>query len=216
MYFCSTQIRNMKKHLILLFLVIFSVSNSFAQTVTIGTQTWTTKNLDVATFRNGDLIPEVKTNEEWEAAGENKQPAWCYYENNTANGTKYGKLYNWYAVVDSRGLAPAGWHVPTDEEWTVLSTYLGGEEVAGKKMKSSSGWSENGNGNDSNGFSGFPGGYRYYDGNFHNVGLSGQWWSASESNESYAWFLNLGCYISNLYQDVDAKNTGSSVRCVKD
>ena len=101
--------------------------------VTIGTQVWTTKNLDVATFRNGDAIPEAKTNKEWEAAGENKQPAWCYYENNTANGTKYGKLYNWYAVVDSRGLAPTGYHIPTDDEWTVLSTYLGGEDVAGKK-----------------------------------------------------------------------------------
>ena len=140
MYFYSTQIRNMKNPLILLFLVIFSVSNSFVQTVTIGTQTWTTKNLDVATFRNGDAIPQAKTDEEWEAAGHYKQPAWCYYENNTANGTKYGKLYNWYAVVDSRGLAPAGWHVPTDEEWTVLSTFLGGVDVAGKKMKSTSGW----------------------------------------------------------------------------
>jgi hypothetical protein len=108
--------------------------------VAIGTQVWTTKNLDVATFRNGDLIPEAKTDEEWKAAGENKQPAWCYYDNKAANGTKYGKLYNWYAVVDYRGLAPAGWHVPTDEEWTVLSTYLGGKEVAGEKMKSRSGW----------------------------------------------------------------------------
>ena len=108
--------------------------------VAIGTQVWTTKNLDVATFRNGDAIPQAKTDEEWKAAGENKQPAWCYYENNTANGTKYGKLYNWYAVNDARGLAPTGWHVATEEEWTVLSNYLGGEVVAGKKMKSSSGW----------------------------------------------------------------------------
>ena len=130
----------MKNPLILLFLVIFSVSNSFGQSVTIGTQVWTTKNLDVATFRNGDPIPEAKTDEEWKAAGENKQPAWCYYENNTANGTKYGKLYNWYAVNDARGLAPTGWHVPTDEEWKVLSTYLGGTGVAGKKMKSRSDW----------------------------------------------------------------------------
>ena len=108
--------------------------------VTIGTQVWTTKNLDVATFRNGDAIPEAKTNKEWEAAGENKQPAWCYYENNTANGTKYGKLYNWYAVNDARGLAPTGWHIPTYGEWTVLFTYLGVEDDAGKKMKSTSGW----------------------------------------------------------------------------
>ena len=139
MYFYSTQIRNMKNPLILLFLVIFSVSNSFGQTVTIGTQTWTTKNLNVATFRNGDAIPRAKTDKEWKAAGDNKQPAWCYYENKTTNGTKYGKLYNWFAVNDARGLAPTGYHIPTDEEWTVLSTFLGVEDAAGKKMKSTSG-----------------------------------------------------------------------------
>ena len=111
-----------------------------AQTVTIGKQVWMTKNLDVSTFRNGDPIPEAKTDEAWKAAGENKQPAWCYYDNDPKNGTKYGKLYNWYAVNDPRGLAPAGYHIPTDAEWTVLTNYLGGEDVAGKKMKSTSGW----------------------------------------------------------------------------
>ena len=115
------------------FLVILSFG--FSQTVIIGTQTWTSLNLDVVAFRNGDVIPQVKTNEEWEVAGNNKQAAWCYYDNDPANGPKYGKLYNWYAVNDPRGLAPTGWHVPTDEEWTVLSTFLGGEEVAGTKMK---------------------------------------------------------------------------------
>ena len=122
----------------LLFIAVVSISSfGFAQTVTIGNQTWTTKNLDVATFRNGDAIPQAKTNEEWSAAGENKQPAWCYYDNDVKNGPKYGKLYNWYAVNDARGLAPAGWHIPTDEEWTVLSTFLGGEDGAGIKMKMS-------------------------------------------------------------------------------
>jgi uncharacterized protein (TIGR02145 family) len=102
--------------------------------VVIGTQTWTAINLNVATFRNGDPIPEAKSPKEWKAASDNKQAAWCYYENNAANGTKFGKLYNWYAVVDARGLAKAGWHIPTDEEWTVLFDFLGGNDVAGKKM----------------------------------------------------------------------------------
>jgi uncharacterized protein (TIGR02145 family) len=106
-----------------------------AQTVTIGTQVWTTKNLDVSTFRNGDVIPQASTDEAWEAAGENKQPAWCYYDNDTANASKYGKLYNWYAVNDPRGLAPAGYHIPSDAEWTVLTDFLGDEGIAGKKMK---------------------------------------------------------------------------------
>ena len=122
----------------LLFIATVTISSfSFAQSVTIGTQTWTTKNLDVATFRNGDAIPQAKTDEEWRVAGDNKQPAWCYYENDPKHGTKYGKLYNWYAVNDSRGLAPAGWHIPTLEAWKVLSTFLGGEDVAGTKMKMS-------------------------------------------------------------------------------
>ena len=97
--------------------MLFFTGLSNAQTVTIGTQVWMTKNLDVATFRNGDPIPEAKSNEEWEKAGENKQPAWCYYDNDPANGAKYGKLYNWYAVNDPRGLAPEGWHVPSIDEW---------------------------------------------------------------------------------------------------
>lgn len=104
-----------------------------SQTVTIGTQVWMTKNLDVSTFRNGDPIPEAKTKEEWKKAGENKQPAWCYYDNNSANGAQYGKLYNWYAVNDSRGLAPVGYHIPSDAEWTILVDFLGDE--AGNKMK---------------------------------------------------------------------------------
>ena len=101
----------------LFIIIFFLIGLSNAQTVTIGTQVWMTKNLDVATFRNGDPIPEAKSNEEWEKAGENKQPAWCYYNNDPANGAKYGKLYNWYAVNDPRGLAPEGWHVPNIDEW---------------------------------------------------------------------------------------------------
>jgi uncharacterized protein (TIGR02145 family) len=99
-----------------------------------------TNNLDVSTFRNGDPILEAKTNEEWEKAGENQQPAWCYYKKDAKNGTKYGKLYNWFAVNDSRGLAPEGYHIPADSEWTILTDNLGGESEAGKKMKSTSGW----------------------------------------------------------------------------
>jgi TolA-binding protein len=123
------------------------VSNNTANQVTqtgsyksvkIGTQTWMAENLNVSTFRNGDPIMEAKTNEEWEKAGKEGKPAWCNYENDPKNGAKYGKLYNWYAVNDPRGLAPAGWHVPSDAEWTTLGDQLGDE--ASNKMKSTSGW----------------------------------------------------------------------------
>ena len=115
---------------------VVSLQKGPYKTVQIGTQVWMTKNLDVSTFRNGDPIPEAKTDEEWEKAGENKQPAWCYYNNDPGNGEKYGKLYNWYAVNDSRGLAPVGYHIPSDAEWTILTDFLGGEDAAGNKMKS--------------------------------------------------------------------------------
>ena len=133
----------MKKNNLILTIVVLTVilfsTSGYAQTVTIGSQVWTSKNLDVATYRNGDVIPQVQDENAWENL---TTGAWCYYDNDASNGTKYGKLYNWYAVNDPRGLAPNGYHIPTDAEWTQLSDYLGGGE-AGTKMKSTSGWVEN-------------------------------------------------------------------------
>ena len=177
------------RNLLLILLMGLSLALN-AQTVTIGSQVWMSKNLDVAKFRNGDPIPEAKTDEEWEKAGRNEQPAWCYYKNDPANGAKYGKLYNWYAVNDSRGLAPVGYHIPSDAEWTILTDYLGGENVAGTKMKTKSGWVKNGNGTNSSGFSGLPGGNRNNNGTFNNIGNNGNWWSSSENNTNYAWNRN--------------------------
>ena len=185
--------------------------------IKIDNQVWSNENLNVDHFRNGDIIPEAKTAEEWKAAGNAKRPAWCYYDNDPKNGNKYGKLYNWYAVNDTRVLAPAGWHVPSDAEWTILSTFLGGEDVAGIKMKSTSGWNDNGNGTNSSGFSGLPGGYRGYDRNFSSVGYDGSWWSASEYNETDAWYRELYySYYSNLSRSKANKFYGFSVRCVRD
>jgi uncharacterized protein (TIGR02145 family) len=186
------------------------------KTVTIGSQVWMTKNLDVSTFRNGDPIPEAKTNEEWEKAGENQQPAWCYYDNDTANGAKYGKLYNWYAVNDSRGLAPIGYYIPSDAEWTKLNDFLGGEKVADTKMKSKSGWAENGNGTNSSGFSGLPGGHRSY-GSFFDVGENGFWWSSTE-NFTYLGSIRKLYYDHPeiVYRNLYNERNGFSVRCLRD
>jgi uncharacterized protein (TIGR02145 family) len=175
---------------------------------------WSTINLNESRFRNGDLIPEAKTAEEWIAAGNAKRPAWCYYDNDPKNGNKYGKLYNWYAVKDTRGLAPIGWHIPSDLEWPLLEFNLGDD--AGKKMKSSSGWLENGNGTNSSGFTGLPGGYRYENGGFSSLGYSGSWWSASEGYDSNTWSrrLNYGSFYLGRYNGY--KHYGFSVRCVKD
>ena len=113
----------MKKEFLGLITIIFCHLFLHAQVVTIGNQHWMTKNLDVVAFRNGDLIREARTNREWEQAIKNKQPAWCYYENNPKNGAKYGKIYNWYAVCDPRGLAPRFWHIPSFAEWNKLQVH---------------------------------------------------------------------------------------------
>jgi uncharacterized protein (TIGR02145 family) len=105
------------------------------KTVTIGKQVWMLENLNVSSFRNGVAIPEVQDEAAWIEAGDNHQPAWCYYDNDPKNGVKFGKLYNWYAVIDTNGLCPQGWHVPSYDEWVILVTYLGGKDVAGAKMK---------------------------------------------------------------------------------
>ncbi len=210
----------MKKLLSLILLLSFTIK---AHDVTIGTQTWTSKNLNVSKFRNGEAIPLAKTNAEWKSAGENKQPAWCYYENKTANGTKYGKLYNFYAVNDPRGLAPSGYHVPTDAEWTILTDYLGGESKAGKKMKSTIGWKNNcnrNNGTNTSGFAGLPGGSREDHGGFKNEGwdvhAEGLWWSTTYYAGDVPWSRELGFTSDDLSKTAFASEYGLSVRCIKD
>jgi uncharacterized protein (TIGR02145 family) len=189
--------------------------------VKIGDQEWQMKNLDVDRFRNGDLIPHATTAEEWKSAGEKGEPAWCYYDNDAENGKIYGKLYNWYAVNDVRGLAPEGWHIPTDGEWTTFTNYLGGQGVSGGKMKSrgTAYWkSPNEGATNESGFSALPGGYRGYGGggSFVIIRRTAVFWSATEGDFNNAWnrFLydNTG-YVNrfNYY-----KSVGASVRCLRD
>ena len=128
---------------------------------------------------------------------------------------EYGRLYNWYAVDDARGLCPSGWHVPTDGEWTVMTDELGGQSIAGGQMKTTYGWYEGGNGTNSSGFSGLPGGYRYSGGFYYN-GLYGDWWSASESG-SYSWNRELYYNYVDVYRsNYHFRYFGFSARCVRD
>jgi len=194
-----------------------SITQSSFKKATVVKQVWMTKNLDVDKFRNGDLIPEAKTDKEWKNADERKEPAWCYYDNDPSNGAKYGKLYNLYAVLDPRGLAPKGWHVPTNSEWTVLTDWLGGEDVAGHKMKNKSGWKEDGNGNNKSRFSGLPGGCRSLYGNFAYMGNAGYWWSSSEALPyDGLWFRILVYQHPKVGLGHNDPAGGYSVRCVKD
>ncbi len=187
---------------------------SFAQTVTIGSQVWMTKNLNVDTFRNGDKIPEAKTAEEWVAYGKAGKAAWCYYDNDPVNGDLNGKLYNWYAVNDSRGIAPAGWHVPNIEELKQLFNFLGGDSLAEIKMKSKTGWQNNGN--NESGFCGKAIGGRFNDGIFFGVGFGTAYWSISEANSDSAWYFGLSSAAFNGLFDSYYKSGGCGIRCIKD
>lgn len=186
--------------------------------IQIGSQTWMKKNLSVTTFRNGDLIPEAKSKEDWSNAALQHQPAWSYYNYDPANGIKYGRLYNWYAVNDSRGLSPEGWHIPAAAEWIKLVELLGGEEVAGGKMKSQTGWLDDkgvsGNGSNTSGFSGLAGGA--WDGrSFSGLGYNGMWWSNTENPPVYAWNISIYYHSNISSMNYDDKRKGLYVRCIK-
>lgn len=182
--------------------------------IKIGTQRWMTKNLDITRYRNGDKIPQVKNTAQWAAL---TTGAWCWYNNDSATGAVYGRLYNWYAINDPRGLAPIGWHVSSDSEWITLSTFLGGDAVAGGKLKEAgtSHWSSPNTGTNSSGFTALPGGARSVYGTFTNLGDIGYWWSSSEVT-SNAWSRYLYYATDLVYRFGADKLNGFSVRCIKD
>lgn len=229
--------------------------------IKIGNQVWMAENLNIFSFRNGDPVPIVKTNEEWINARISKQPACCYYNNTYENGKKYGLLYNWYAVNDSRGLVPEGWHIPSYKEWNKLTIFSGGKGVVGTKLKNTDGWDSyqkniectickewtpqqkagqicttcndtrkvkgdfSGNGSNSFGFSGLPGGYRHPNGNFYEIGKCCKWWSLNAnwwgsiiyiSDRLQTWGTELYDVSDDLRLKRFNKGQGLSVRCIRD
>jgi uncharacterized protein (TIGR02145 family) len=184
--------------------------------VTICNQVWATKNLNVTTYRNGEQIPYVNDPTAWANL---TTGAYCSYNNDSANDAIYGKLYNWYAVNDQRGLAPTGYHVPTDTEWTTLTTCLGEEALEGGKMKETgtTHWLDPNEGaNNSSGFTALPGGFRGYDGAFYDIGGNGLWWSSSENEPAYAWYRVLSYDNTSVGRFYVYEATGFSVRCLRD
>lgn len=189
--------------------------------ITIGDQVWSSSNLDVVTFINGDTIPEARSKEAWEKAGKERKPAWCYYENDTTKGKIYGRLYNWYAVNDPKGLCPEGWHIPSNEEWTALESYLG-ETDAWMRLKCNIGWKAQGNGDRSSHFCLLPGGYRDKDGRFDGVGeftyLSGSTKSKpgdTKDNKIFIWGRGAQFENRRIMRCGLDKEYGLYVRCVK-
>ena len=184
--------------------------------VTIGTQTWQCENLNVATYRNGDVIPQVTDPTEWANL---TTGAWCYYDNDPSTEATYGKLYNWHAVNDSRGIAPTGYHVPSDTELTTLTDYLGGDLVAGGKMKETglSHWvAPNTAATNESGFTALPAGYRINNGTFESIGEVTRWWTSTEIDTFDAGSYDLDNTNPNLFRFSYGKKWGHSVRLIKD
>lgn len=184
--------------------------------VRIGSQIWMAENLKTTKYLNGDPVNNITLNSQWQNA---VIGAYCSYENNLANDCPSGKLYNWFAVNDSRKICPAGWHIPTEEEWGVLSSFLGGDGIAGSKLKSTSQqlWENSSEflPNNSSGFSGLPGGFRS-DFGFYDNGFYGYWWTSSETDQDYAVSRGLFYDAPVFYKFDEKKTVGHSVRCMKD
>lgn len=195
---------------------VTDIDGNLYNIIIIDTQTWMKENLKVTNYSNGTSIPNVNDNSQWQNL---MTGAFCDYNNTSTNSTTYGKLYNWYAVMDSRNLCPAGWHIPSDVEWTTLIDNLGGEEIAGGKLKEigTTHWlSPNTQATNQSSFTALPGGERSYEAAFIGIGVFGAWWSATQSNDTNAWYRtmhhNYGVVLRNNFN----KNFGFSVRCVKD
>jgi uncharacterized protein (TIGR02145 family) len=183
--------------------------------VRVGGQTWMAQNLNVTRFRNGDPIPEATTTDEWIKADKNKTPAWCYFNNDPEYGASYGKLYNWYAVIDERGLAPAKWRIPTEQDWVRMINFLGNKKKASEQLKADFGWREEGYGSNKTGFNALPGGNRSEKGQFLGNGSYGYWWSSQEHGSETAEGFDMGYRYKLINQFSYRKGHGFSVRCVK-
>ena len=198
---------------------ISDLDGNLYKTAYIGTQQWIAENLKTSKYNDGTAIPNATDNSLWSQL---TTGAWSYYNNDANNNAKYGKLYNWYAVSPTtngnKNVCPIGWHVPTDAEWTTLRDYLGGEIVAGGKMKEvgTINWnSPNQNTTNLSLFTALPGGYRWIDGNYDGLGKSGNWWSSSEYDEFQAWGIPLFNSNNTFYLGEGNKKAGCSIRCLK-
>ncbi|MBL4586299.1 MAG: PKD domain-containing protein [Flavobacteriales bacterium] len=196
-------------------LTVTDIDGNTYPVVTIGGQCWMAENLRTTRYRNGVVIPLVTDSIEWITQ---ITAAYCWYDNDNTNEATYGKLYNWFAVVDTSRICPNGWHVPSDFEMTVLTTFLGGTDIAGGQLKETgtSNWeSPNAGATNSTGFSALPGGYRFSDGAFYYKGFNGLYWSSTKDG-SLSWFRTLNNETPESYRAALFRRSGYSCRCVKD
>ena len=201
------------------------IDGNVYNTVTIGTQIWMKENLKVSKYRNGNSIPTGMTDAVWTSTSTG---AYAVYNNDPAFNSAYGKLYNWYAVTDSRGLCPVGWHVPTDQEWFTLESFLDptinnpqvegwrGTDGGGKMKSASTLWSSPNSGvSNSSGFSALPGGFRDIS-MYNNLNITGVWWTSTVKLDNDCWYRGLRFDYSQVDRKYYSKNGGFSIRCIKD
>jgi uncharacterized protein (TIGR02145 family) len=216
--------------LIIIILLIYSCKKEDSNTIKdgdgtgytsikIGTQIWMAGNLKTTRYSNGDLIGTTTPSSRNIESESSPKYQWAY-DGNESNVQTYGRLYTWYAAADSRNVCPVGWHLPTDAEWTTLISFLGGEYVAGDKLKESglTHWlTPNTGANNSSRFTALPGGFRYQAGAYEDIGNYGHWWSSTDASSGYAWFRTLNYVNSNTGRANHLnKQNGFSIRCIKD
>ena len=195
---------------------ITDIDGNIYDIVKIGTQVWMKQNLKVTHYSNGDAIPNVTDGGTWSSL---TSGAYCNYNNDPSIAVSYGRLYNFYTISDTRNLCPTGWYVPSDAEWTTLTSYLGGESIAGGKLKEAglTHWaSPNTAATNETGFTALPSGFRDNNGSYNNIGSYGLWWSFTEYNTAFAWSPYMGYDYSNAGRNTNSKAFGFSVRCIKD
>jgi uncharacterized protein (TIGR02145 family) len=210
--------------------IVTDFDGNVYQTISIGTQVWMVENLKVTHYRNGDPITNITDNHQWFNLS---TPAYCDYENTSGNSIIYGRIYNYFAVADNRKIAPVGWHVPTDAEWTILTDYLtnngygngGSGPAIAKSMASKSGWTTflqvgtTGNdqaSNNSSGFSALPGGGRFTSGGFSDIGKSCYLWSSTAASLTSGWSRGINYNGSACGRGYYDNVRGLSVRCISD
>ena len=196
---------------------VTDIDGNVYQTVKIGNQTWLAENLKVTHYRNGDVIPFANNNSEWANLTDG---GYCSYDNNNGWVDTYGYLYNWYAFNDSRNIAPVGWHVPSDGEWQTLVDYLGGDAVAGGKLKETGivHWSNPNTGaTNESGFTALPGGLCWDNGDSSNLGIIAIFWTTSVYDNLYAWTRAFLSGSSEVFRSKNYRKTyGLSIRLIKD
>lgn len=185
-------------------------------TVQIGEQIWMAENLALRQYRNGDTIRHAETPEELESFGFAEVGAWMYPAGDSTLAEEFGLLYNWFAVMDPRGIGPAGWRVPSDADWEQMAEQLGVDSV-GVHLKVPELWKDEGGGTNSTGFSAVPAGFRHWDGTYEGLGIYGSWWTSTvlEDDSYYVWFRGVGHDYDHLHRERTSKFLGMSLRMIR-